>query len=259
MSLIKINERRQSYLYTIDSSLNDGICKNTFSKMFQLILYPKLKLRQLARVVHLFYFHSPVLFCVCLCGRSWRVKSCILKSMHACTRTRQSETALSSAHKVSPQYQSHPMALHGWLHMLLLRGLPRFTAHNCLPLHRRHFSKYDSLILMCLRKHSPNTNAALHAWANHCRCRLIISPTCTLNWSVNSETISSSPLCPFTDRRRFDWWRLHRKRAPPLLVTYFHRSSLCATRKITLVQYLMEMLFSGGCLVSTLLLLCGEN
>lgn len=152
--------------------------------------------------------------CVCVCGRGWRVESCIFSSMHACIRTWQSESALSTSHKVSPQYQSHPMALNGWLHMLLLWGLPRFTAHNCLPLHRRRFSKYDSLILMCLRKHNPNTNAALHAWANHCRCRLIISLTCILSWSVNSGTISSSPLYPSTDRRRFDWWRLHQNQLP---------------------------------------------
>lgn len=101
--------------------------------------------------------------------------------------TWQSEPALSRVHKVSPQYQSHPMALRGWLHMLLHWGLPRFTAYNCLPLHRCRFSKYDSLILMCLGKHNPNTNAALHAWANRCRCRLIISPTCTLSWSINSR------------------------------------------------------------------------
>lgn len=47
------------------------------------------------------------------------------------------------------------MALYGWLHMLLRRGLPRFTAYNCLPLHRCRFSKYDSLILMCLGKTQP--------------------------------------------------------------------------------------------------------
>lgn len=63
---------------------------------------------------------------------------------------------------------------------------------------------------MCLGTHNPNTNAALHAWANHCRCHLIISSTCSLSWSVNSGTISSSPLFPSTDRCSFDWWRLHR-------------------------------------------------
>lgn len=58
---------------------------------------------------------------------------------------------------------------------------PRFTAHNCLPLRRRRFGKYDSFILICLGKHKPNADATLHAWANRCRCCLIISPTCTLN------------------------------------------------------------------------------
>lgn len=132
--------------------------------------------------------------------------------MHACTHNWKSEAVFSRVHKVSPLYQSHPVALHGWLHMRLHWGLPRFTAYNCLPLHRCRFSKYDSLFLMCLGKNNPNTNAALHGWANRSRCRLIISPTCTLSWSVNSGVISSSPLFPSTDRRRFDWWRLHRSR-----------------------------------------------
>lgn len=115
---------------------------------------------------------------------------------------------ISGVRKLSPLYPSHPSALHGWLSVLLRWGLPRFTAHNCLPLHGRRFSKYDSLILMCLGKHKANTNASLHAWANHCRCCLIISPTCTLNRSVNSGTFSSPPLCPSADQRGSDWWRL---------------------------------------------------
>ncbi len=143
--------------------------------------------------------------------------------MHAHTL----EPALPRVHKVSPQYQSHPMALHGWLHMLLYWGLPQFTAYNCLPLHRRRFSKYDSLILMCLGKHNPNTNATLHAWENRRRCHLIISPTCTFSWSVNSGTISSSPLCPSTDRRRLDWWRLHRSHRPSPDLVFSQRLTLC--------------------------------
>lgn len=127
-------------------------------------------------------------------------------------------------------------------------GCPRFTAHNCLPLHRRHFSKYDSLILMCLGKHQPNANATLHAWGNRRRCCLIISPTCTLNWSVNSATISSSPLRPSADQFCFDWWQLHVHWTQLLFSWsswYFH------SRQITLVQYLMEILFSRCCLVCT--------
>lgn len=125
--------------------------------------------------------------------------------MHACARTLQSALSTNEVLNIS-----HPTALRGWLHKLLHWGFPWFTAHNCLPFHRRCLCKYDSLILMCLGTHNPNTNAALHAWANDCRCHLIISSTCSLSWSVNSGTISSSPLCPSTDRCSFDWWRLHR-------------------------------------------------
>lgn len=163
---------------------------------------------------------------------------------HTHTQTWQSKPALSWVHKVSLQYQSHPMAVHGWLHMLLHWGLPRFTAYNCLPLHRCCFSKYDSLILMCLGKHNPNTNAALHAWANRCRCRLIISPTCTLSWSVISGTIPSTLSSPV------HWSAVALiddiAASSPLLLSYFRRSSLCASRKITLVQYLMEILAGGA-------------
>lgn len=125
------------------------------------------------------------------------------------------------------------MAPHGWLHTLHHWGLPRFTAHNCLPLHRRRFSKYDRLILMCLGKHNPNTNAALHAWANRCRCRLIISPTCTPGWSVNSGTISSSP-------RLWLMTVTSEPVSPLLLVPCVHRDPW----KITLVQHLMKIQLS---------------
>lgn len=179
--------------------------------------------------------------CLCVCVRRWGVKTFLSLCMHACTRTWRWQAVLSKLHKVSPWYHSHPIPLHAWLHLQLHWGLLRFIAHNCLPLHRRHFSKYDRLILMCLPKHNTNTNAALHAWANRCRCHLIISHACTLSWSVNCGPISSSPLRPSADRRRFDWWWLHGNQPPPdphprLSVPYFHGSSRCASRKITAVQ-----------------------
>lgn len=143
---------------------------------------------------------------------------------------------------------SCPSALHGWLHMLLRRGLPRFTAYNWLPLHRCRLSKYDSLILMRRGKHSPNTDAALHAWSNSCRCCLIISPTCILSWSVNSRTI---PIIAVLARppvhQRFDWlqWR---QRPPPGPVPS-QRLTLCLQKDKT-CPILNGNFHLGGCLVS---------
>ena len=138
------------------------------------------------------------------------------------------------------------VALHGWLRMLLRWGLPRFTAYNCLPLHRCRFSKYDSLILMCLGKHNPNTDAALHARANHCRCRLIISATCTPGWSVNSGTISSFARPPIGVALIDDGYMESLLPSPgPVL-------SLHASKKDNTCPILNGNLFSGpgGCLAS---------
>lgn len=118
-------------------------------------------------------------------------------------------------------------------------GCPGSQLIIAFPLHRCRFSKYDSLILMCLGKHSPNTNAALHAWANCCRCRLIILQTCILSWSVNSRTIPIIAVFAHPP----SLWLITSTEALP--VSYFHGVSLCAARKITRVQYLMEILVSG--------------
>lgn len=141
--------------------------------------------------------------------------------------------------------ESPHTGLHGWLRMLLRWGLPRFAAYNCLPLHRCRFSKYDSLILMCLGKHIPNTNAALHAWAHRCRCRLIITPTCTPSWSVIRGTIPIFALSRPRPPMCTSLWLISLKPVPLSRSQHFHWAPLHTPRKITFVQFLMEIFGLG--------------